>query len=154
MSDASTQGNQAKYQSYRLAHERMSAAIEARFPLEAVAIAESLLSDRLLSFANGHGAGFEADKITLRQVTPKVAKICRETKDAEGQALAHAADQWAVERNKVLHQIAKSGQGDGPPIAADSFLESAMEVAVRGVELVKGVKAWHQKQLRAAAQNG
>ncbi len=143
-------GNQAKYQSWRLAHERMAAAIAAGFPLEAVAIAESLITDRLLSFANFHGAGFDADKTTLRPVAEKVAKICQQTtQDADGQALAIGAQDWASQRNAVLHAIAKSAQGTGPQIAADDFLAHAQKVAQRGLELVKEIKAWHSRQLRA-----
>lgn len=70
-------GNQAKYQSWRLAHERMQTAIAAGFPLEAVAIAESLVTDRLLSFVNFYGAGFNADKTTLHPVAEKAARIAR-----------------------------------------------------------------------------
>ena len=57
-----TNGNHAKYLSYRLARDRMKAAIEADFPLEAVTIAESLITDRLLSFVNFHGAGFRGKR--------------------------------------------------------------------------------------------
>ena len=148
-------GNQAKYQSWRLAHERMQAAIAAGFPLEAVAIAESLITDRLLSFANFHGAGFHADKTTLRPVAEKVAKICQETtQDAHGQALAIRAQAWASQRNAVLHAIAKSAQGTGPQIAAAEFVEKAHAVALSGLELVKDVKAWHSKQVRASGNVG
>lgn len=143
-------GNQAKYQSWVLAHERMAAAIAAGFPLEAVAIAESLITDRLLSFANFHGTGFDAEKTTLRRVAEKVAKICQQTtQDADGQALAIRAQDWASKRNGVLHAIAKSAQGAGPRISANEFVEHAQEVAQRGLELVKDIKAWHSRQLRA-----
>lgn len=97
MSNKLTNGNHAKYLSYQLAHERMKAAIEAGFPIEAVAIAESLLTDRFLSFVNFHGAGFDAEKSTLGAVAQKAAKICRETtKDPLGEALATHAHEVAV----------------------------------------------------------
>lgn len=88
----------------------MQAAIAAGFPLEAVAIAESLITDRLLSFANFHGAGLDADKTTLHPVAEKVAQICREaTHDAPGQALTERVQRWAKERNAVLHASGKAG---------------------------------------------
>lgn len=145
--------NHAKYLSYRLAHERMDSAIRANFPLEAVAIAESLITDRLLSFANFHEAGFDPENTTLVKTAQKVAKICRKTThDEVGEALAIKAQAWAAERNAVLHAIAKSGQGTGPKIAAEMFVEHANTVAVRGLALVKRVKAWHAQQLRETTE--
>lgn len=73
---------------------------------------------------------------TLGGVAQKAAKICRETtKDLQGEALASEAERWARERNSVLHSIAKSGQGVGPKIAADAFVEHAYAVAVRYLSL-------------------
>lgn len=152
MSQKSTKGNHAKYLSYKLAHGRMKGAVEAGFPLEAVAIAESLITDRLLSFINFHGADFDPERSTLGGVAQKAAKICRETtKDPQGEALASKAEIWAKDRNSVLHAIAKSGQGVGPKIAAYEFVEHAHAVAVRGLELVKDVKNWHRKQLQKSS---
>lgn len=149
MSQKSTKGNHEKYLSYKLAHGRMKCAVEAGFPLEAVAIAESLITDRLLSFINFHGADFDPERSTLGGVAQKAAKICKETtRDLQGEALAAEAERWAKERNSILHSIAKSGQGVGPKIAADAFVEHAHSVAVRGMELVKDVKNWHRKQLQ------
>ncbi len=149
-------GNQAKYQSWRLAHERMDAAMAAGFPLEAVAIAESLITDRLLSFANFHGAGFDNPEMaTLGRVAKKVVEICQATTpDAQGQALAEKAQCWAKDRNTVLHGIAKSAQGTGPAITANDFVAHAQEVAQRGLELVKEIKAWHGQQVRASGNVG
>jgi hypothetical protein len=65
MSEKLTNMNYANYISYLLAHERMKAAVKVGSPLEAVDIAESLLTDRLLSFINFHGAGFDHEKSTL-----------------------------------------------------------------------------------------
>jgi hypothetical protein len=149
MSSIAIKGNQAKYLSYRLAHERMKAAIQAGFPLEAVAIQESLLTDRLLSFINFYGAGFDPEKSTLGRVAEKAAAICRETtKDVEGENLAIAAVEWSFDRNAIIHAIAKSGQGQGPRIQADFFLEHASGVADRGTSLVRAIKNWHRQQLR------
>ena len=151
MRDEPIQGNQAKSQSYRLAHERTSAAIEAGFPLETVAIAESLLTDRLLSFAVFHRAPkINVERDTLGKAAREVIAICQRLEDAQGEALAEVAKEWANERNAVLHAIAKSAPGSGPEISAESFVAHAHKVAQRGVELVKGVQAWHQQRLRAA----
>ena len=149
MSQKSTKGNHEKFLSYKLAHGRMKGAVEAGFPLEAVAIAESLITDRLLTFINFHGADFDPERSTLGGVAQKAAKICRvKTKDLQGEALASEAERWAKERNSILHSIAKSGQGVGPKISGDTFVEHAHSVAERGLELLKKVKSWHRKQLQ------
>jgi len=149
MNQKPIKANHAKFLSYKLAHERMKAAVEAGFPLEAVAIAESLITDRLLSFINFYGADFDPEKSTLGGVAQKAAKICRETSnDPVGEALATKAEMWAKDRNSVLHAIAKSGQGVGPKIATYAFVEHAHGVAVRGLDLVKQVKSWHTQLLR------
>ena len=142
------QGNQAKYLSYKLAHSRMKTALNAGFPLETIAIAESLMTDRLLSYVNYHGAGFDPDKKTLGQVAPKATKICQELNDEIGYSLTIKADDWMRQRNAILHSIAKSGQGKGPKIPADQFIDQALEVAQNGIDLVKAIQAWHQRLVR------
>jgi len=155
MKQKSIKGNHAKFLSYKLAHERMKAAVEASYPLEAIAIAESLITDRLLSFINFYDAGFDPEKSTLGSVAQKASQICKMpiTRDLVGKDLATKAEMWAKERNSVLHAIAKSRQGDGPKIAANAFVEHAQGVAIRGLDLVKQVKSWHSGLLKNRSQH-
>lgn len=146
------QGNQAKYLSYKLAIGRMQMAIDAGFPLEAVAIAESLMSDRLMSYANHHGADLDPDKCTLGKAAKKASAISSRERDEVGQKLATNASEWARKRNAVLHGIAKSAQGTGPKLEAHTFVEYAQEVAVSGRLLVKQINAWSQKLIRQSGK--
>lgn len=143
-------GNHAKYLSYTLAHSRMKAALDAGFPLETIAIAESVMTDRLLSFVNHHGGALDPERTTLGQVAPRAEQLCRQAQDEQGATLAEQARQWAHKRNAILHAIAKSGQGVGPRIPAEAFVAEADSVARQGVELLKHIKAWHQQQVRQA----
>lgn len=154
MNKKAIKGNHAKFLSYKLAHERLKAAVESGYPLEAVAIAESLLTDRLLSFINFYGAAFDPEKATLGGVAHKAAQICKmpTTRDLVGEDLATKAAMWAKDRNTVLHSIAKSGQGSGPKIEANAFVEHAQGVALRGLDLVKKVKSWHTGLLKNRTQ--
>lgn len=79
--------NNAKYLAYKFAHERISAAIEAGFPLEAIAIQESLISDRLHSFTRHHGSRFDIKKTALRTLANKSLAICLALDDTAGQLL-------------------------------------------------------------------
>jgi hypothetical protein len=114
----------------------MKLALEYKFPLEAITIAESLITDRLLSHVNHHGADFKPSKTTLTKTAEKSAKICRQLDDQEGFELSKSAAEWAGRRNEALHEIAKSGQGVGPKIRADDFLKSAVNTAESGIELL------------------
>src|SRR5690625_4488971 len=60
----SVAGNTAKYESYKAAFERIDAGIEKEAPIEVVALCESIISDRLLSFVCGIGADKSADTRT------------------------------------------------------------------------------------------
>jgi hypothetical protein len=153
MTQKTIQGNQAKYLSYKLAHARMKSALNAEFPLETIAIAESLMTDRLLSYVNYHGTDFDPDKTTLGKVAPKAAKICQENKDETGYSLTTQAKNWMQQRNEVLHSIAKSGQGKEPKIPANQFLEHALEVAKNGIVLVKAIQTWHKNLIRMAKKH-
>jgi hypothetical protein len=144
-------GNAAKYLSYKLAFGRMRAAIEAGYPLEAVAIAESIITDRLLSFANHHGARLEPSRTTLGPALRKA----RDSSEAVDTDLFDSVGEWAKQRNEVLHSIAKSGQGEGPRISAEKFLAHADHVARTGLHLATEVKNWHRRQMnRSKVENG
>ena len=140
-------GNSEKYLSYKFAFNRINKAIEAQFPLEAIAIEESVMTDRFLSFANYYDAEFPL-RTTLGQVAPKVAKICKQVGDLEGKGLAERASEWAKSRNQVLHSIAKSTPGTGPTLRSDTFLRTACGVADAGKLLTDAIKQWHQRRLR------
>ncbi|MEQ1890653.1 MAG: hypothetical protein ABL951_15990 [Alphaproteobacteria bacterium] len=59
----------------------MKAAIDAGFSLEVIAIAESLMTDRLMSYANCYQAKFDPNKTTLGKVARKVVMLCKEKQD-------------------------------------------------------------------------
>ena len=142
--------NYEKYHAYKLAHDRMKAAFEAGFPLEVITIAESVITDRLLSHANFHGAGLNPDRKTLGPVLERFKNYPGKADPAGHQEVAEKVDAWRIERNRTLHGIAKSAQGEGPSIEAESFVEKAFEVAQSGMDLVAIVKRWHDAELRAA----
>ena len=145
--------NTPKYLSYKLAHEKTARAIDKGFPFEAIAICESLITDRLLSYANHHGGKLNPSKATLGQVINRIRKLVNDMAgtDPLGDDLLAKASEWAASRNQALHAIAKSAQGQGPKISAAEFDEFAMVTARNGYDLVKQIKSWHQKRVREAA---
>ena len=142
--------NTQKYLSYKLAHEKVVRAIDAGFPLEAIAICESIITDRLLSYANHHGGKLDPSKATLGQATTSIQKRVPDlaATDPLGAELVVQASDWAKSRNHALHAIAKSGQGTGPKVSAAEFDEFVMAVALEGQALMKRIKSWHHKLVR------
>jgi hypothetical protein len=147
--------NTPKYLSYKLAHEKITRALAEGYPLEAIAICESMITDRLLSYANYHGGKLDPTKATLGQVIKRIRKLVTDlaATDPLGDDLLEKASGWAASRNHALHAIAKSGQGQGPKISAAEFDEFAMATAQDGNRLLKQIKSWHQKQVRQAARS-
>lgn len=152
--------NYEKQASYALAHRMMSTAIEARFPLQAITIAESILADRLWSTLNkgadrgnshatlGEALSSWAPKNPNKTPNPNAALF-----DKEMEMLKPDIDQWWKDRNKVLHGIAKSFRGEAPEIPASEYENYAQYVAIVGSELVRRVSNWSTKQIRRAKRN-
>lgn len=146
--------NTQKYMSYKLAHEKIVRAIDEGFPLEEITICESIITDRLLSYANHHGGKLDPSKATLGQAIASIRKRVPDlaATDPSGADLVLQASDWAKSRNRALHAIAKSGQGQGPKVSAAEFDKFAMAAAQKGQLLMKRIKLWHQKLVRQAAR--
>ena len=142
--------NYEKFHAHRLAHERMKAAFNAGYPLETITIAESIITDRILSHANFHGAGLNPD-VTPLGPSLKHFRAHPGVVDPSGQEeLAERMQAWSRTRNQTLHGIAKSAQGEGPAVSAEDFVDHAFEVARSGMDLVASVKRWIDAEMKAA----
>ena len=149
--------NYDKRDSYSLAFRMIDDALRFGCPLQAIAIEESILTDRLSSTLN---VGVENSKPygslggVLNTWKPKDPKAKAHPNarlfDQDMDALYPRLDAWRKERNSLLHGLAKSIQGKGPDINADEFVIRAIKAANEGLTLVKKVKNWAQKQVRNA----
>ena len=149
--------NYAKRDSYALAFKMIADALKYGCPLQAIAIEESILTDRLSSTLNVGSKGGEPCPTlgaALNKWKPSDSKMQPHSNsklfDKEMDALYPQLDAWRKERNSLLHGLAKSIQGIGPDIPADIFLGRAMNAATEGLRLVNKVKAWTQKQVNHA----
>ena len=158
--------NYAKCDSYALAFALINKAISMQFPLQAIAIEESILADRIWSTLNvgmgertkveSLGVALErwrptrADKKTGRLPSPhpNAARFDDEMNELEPMLL-----DWWKARSKVLHGIVKSFQGCAPNICAEDFTANAQFVAEIGLVLVKQVCNWTKKQIRRAKRD-
>jgi predicted type IV restriction endonuclease len=145
--------NKAKGQSYAEAWRRIKQANENGYHFEAVAICESIISDRLLSYVLGKAPDSSANTRTAlfdliaewrRLSAPKNKTTIAEY--AETLLLIQKVDDWRIERNTVLHGLVKSMPGTATPEVEPVILK-ARKTANNGAALARAVLVWHRKQL-------
>ena len=131
--------NTPKYLSYTKAWERINAAIEAGFNLEAITIEESIISDRLLSYVLGVAPN---SKIKAKSGLAELIVHWRKHAGAtlikpDGTDLGKATDVWRNKRNTAVHGLVKSAPGGSPQIQPDDFFELARQTAEEGKALAQ-----------------
>ena len=138
-----TSKNKTKGDSFTYAFTRMSESYKKEFYLESVTLAESIISDRLLSFVKSRHVKVN-DRTALKQLIDKAKKL--NTSPAitrAGQELFDALDEWRVTRNKCVHAVAKSEPGE-PTVTVGEFIGMAKRSAKDGKELARLVCNWHR----------
>ena len=165
--DNAKRGNINKHAAYAEAHARMKAALEAGFYFEVITIAESIISDRLISYLARPGAGsikkhtkksgdeqwpgfgklIEAWKAEFKDGIEVSSSAIRER---AGGNLVEAVNSWREARNAAIHAIAKSDPGEAPEKPITSFVEDAMRTAELGRLLASEVDNWHRRMKRGA----
>ena len=155
------QPNIPKYFSYKLAHDQIKRAIESNppFPIEAIAIEESILFDRLRSAVLA--------LVPKKASTKSFSKIFEAVYDKQTHTATHgfeglgaaltkkggfeALDNWRKGRNRFIHGLARSVEpGQPTEIGSDVFYVEGLFVAREGLALVRIVESWSQKNIRAA----
>ena len=149
-------GKATKGESYKFAFSQMKSAIEQEFYLEAVTLAESVISDRLLSQVSY----FAGDKVKLRTTFSDLLKRWKTLDDdrawgfEEGETgirhewpdLHEAINDWRKKRNKVVHSACKSIP-DTATIEVGDFKAGARVAAEEGHLLARAICDWHKKQI-------
>ncbi|MFE1747430.1 hypothetical protein [Coleofasciculus sp. H7-2] len=146
---AETTKNIIKFQSYKFAFERMEEAIKKEFFLESIMIAESIISDRLLSYliVKLKEAG-ETHQFTNKETF--LGRLIQEWKRRDEivpyktrEDLIDAVRLWSYDRNECAHGLVKSQPGE-PSISVEEFIKKASECAVNGKQLARDVCSWTQ----------
>lgn len=140
--------NKNKYLSYKEAYNKMSTAMKFGYYLEAIAIQESIISDRLLSFVIGK-------RLKLKNNTPeKISKVSLNnlieiSKSYMIEKLFNDLDKFRNKRNTCMHSMVKSFPGKPTMIVTDfNFL--AKETCEEGKTLTREVLKWHRKQKKTS----
>lgn len=145
-------GNANKYYSYREAWSRIKLAQENGFYLEAIAIQESIISDRLISYLHSKQ---EITFLTNDKNFPGFSKLIKKwhsefpsgLSSGNYSNLIEAVDQWRLSRNQIIHAIVKSKPGQ-PTQSVDLFLQQAKEAAKAGENIAKEICNWSKKKKR------
>jgi hypothetical protein len=106
-------GNTSKHLSYKVAWERMDEAIQHGFFLEAVAIQESMIFDRLRSFVAFHEGAEIDNRVPLKKVVRRwhdaLHKVAKDDPSYKCDfSLVHETLLWVDDRNAVIHTIVRS----------------------------------------------
>jgi hypothetical protein len=145
-------GNSTKYESYREAWSRIKLAQENHFFLEAIAIQESIISDRLFSFLSRPTSPNPLSKNNNGQF-PLLSRLIEHWRSQFPDGiqsgsypdLIKAVDDWRQMRNEALHAIAKSEPGQ-PTQPIDLFLQKAKDAAEKGESLTREICNWCEKE--------
>ena len=139
-------GNVAKADSYAEAFKRIDLAIKSGFFIEALAIQEAIISDRLNSYIKFSNPDFLKNYRSFGQLVGEWRKqIPEDSKDEVKINLPVAVDAWRGLRNEAVHGIVKSKPGTATR-EVSLFLEEAKTAAMMGTDLTRIVCKWHRKE--------
>lgn len=117
----SISGNARKYESYKEAFARIKLAQADGYYLEAIAIAESIICDRLISYLTRPQSARPIKK-DRRGRWPQLSDLIRSwRKESPDSRLCNRVDEWRQTRNTAVHGFAKSDPGT-PTMDLEKFL--------------------------------
>jgi len=141
-------GNVAKADSYSEVFKRMDLAIKSGFFIEALAIQEAIISDRLNSYINFSNPEFIKKNKTFGQLVAEWKKqFPEEIKDKVKLNLPVTVDIWRGLRNEAVHGIVKSTPGTATK-AVKQFVEDGQAAALMRRDLARAVCKWHKDKKR------
>lgn len=137
--------NIEKGRSFAWAFKRMKDAHEAGYYIEAAAIAESIISDRIHSVLLAKGEKLPVAKDGFPNFATLIKAVGRHLHGTEGFTVEEL-DGFRENRNTAIHQVAKSQPGD-PTLPIEDFLEKAKVAASDGTRLARKIVEWYRKGL-------
>ncbi|GAX40780.1 hypothetical protein NIES4075_17460 [Tolypothrix sp. NIES-4075] len=146
-----TTKNVKKYESYKYAFERLKEAIEREFFLEAVVIAESIISDRLISYLVVRHQELKTSeklpntKTSLGKLIEKWQQIDQKVSYKDWDDLIKDVDKWRGDRNECAHALVKSNPGSSTH-SVEEFVTKSRNCALVGTKLARAVCSWTQSR--------
>jgi len=126
---------QTRHHLYRCCITRVNEALSTGFYVEAVAIIESMIADRLESrVAFKHAQDREKRKYSTLGLLVKDLKV-RDGESAEALAIYERIVVWSRRRNHVIHQLVKLEESEEPDW--DKRYQEARDTAETGIKLFR-----------------
>jgi hypothetical protein len=136
-----SRGNIRKNDAYNEAFARIESAIDNGFFIEAIAIMEAILTDRLRSHLSHHNKLPRNEK--FHNLIQEWKKLEEESKNLKVSInLIEFVNLWRQQRNNTIHGFVSS------ECDVDTFLQNAEISARMGLLLTRSVCNWHQKEIR------
>jgi len=130
---------------YTLAFARIKESIAGKFPVEAIALEESIISDRLRSLL------LAAVPVLMKRKACDVGSLISYAQlyiaPREDKLLSDLYD-WIKKRNNAIHGIVSTRNGGGATFSASRFVSNAMAVAKKGESLAHQLSDWTRKEKR------
>ena len=147
-------GNVTKYFSCRAAWGQIKKAKAHGYYVEAIALEESIISDRLISYLVRVEEIKPDDRCTkyFGQLIAKWRKcVPQPIKDKDFPDLQAAVEEWSKKRNKMVHGMAKSIPGAEHQDILE-FKKEAEFVAMQGEKLANSLQNWYKSFKRREAR--
>jgi hypothetical protein len=149
-------GNVKKFLSYREAWTRIKQSQAAGFYLEAIALIESIIGDRLTSVLVKSGQIQRKSEIRkypgFSDLIKAWSAVCPQPiQQGSYENLQEAVDQWRLNRNRLIHGMVRSHPG-GPTVDVVDFITDAKLTAQQGETLARAVCSWSSRWLKQLKQ--
>lgn len=141
----SSKKNMKKYKKYSFVFDRINESIEANFPIEAIALEECIVADRLRSFLRF------ANPLCLKDGLLSTSRLIDESKKivpTTDRCVLIQTQDWIRRRNSVIHGVIISKTGEESSTDNHEFIEEAKKIANRGMGLVRQLDAWVRRTKR------
>ena len=103
---------QSRYETYKATIDRIDKAIDAGFYVEAIALCESIIADRLESLANQISQSSKYSYETMGKLTDYLSGVKQRTLlTQEIVSVVNEIKDWTKKRNSAVHEMAKNIEG-------------------------------------------
>lgn len=141
----SSKKNMKKYKKYSFVFERINESIKANFPIEAIALEECIVADRLRSFLRS------AKPLCLKDGLLSTSRLIDESKKnvpTTDRCVLIQTQDWIRRRNSIIHGVIISKTGEESSNDNHEFIKNAKDIATTGMELVRKLDAWVRRTKR------
>lgn len=141
-------------QAYRFAFSLMDKAIRERFYIEAIALEESIISDRLNSIFDKLGLRPDPEQeVSFGGLTKFVKKHADRLpllieRLAKANSDPSQLDEWREYRNQFVHEMVHGGDPETPGIRGGEYYSTGKEVAKKGKKFARIISDWARSESR------